>query len=123
MKTGTIAFLATGFALPAATEKLHSLDEVEDPSRFAFASEPAHEDGSPANGSPAFPEMVSGLRTCDGHLVGDGMKTLTGDIVVSLQIYQTHGGGILMSKGTALADVGIRVTRAITGGTEVHAGA
>ena len=149
MKTITIAFIAASFALPASAEQRHSFDVAEDLSRFVFAPEPAHEDGSPAygtpfitrgylspagtldggvegtlaDGSPAFPDQVIGVWTCDGYLVGDGMKTLSGDIVVTRQIYQFDDGGILISQGTELADIGVPVTRAITGGTGDYADA
>ena len=149
MKPLTFPILIAGFALPASAEQLHSFDVAEDLSRFVVASEPAHDDGSPAygapfitqgyiypagtldgdiegtlaDGSPAFPDKVIGVWTCDGYLIGDGMKTLTGDIVITRQIYQFEDGGILISQGTELVDVGVPVTRAITGGTGDYADA
>ena len=141
------AILAAGLALPAAAEPLSSFDVAEDLSRFVFAAEPAHEDGMPAygtafitqgyiypagtldggiegtlkDGSPAFPGQVIGTWTCDGYLVGDGMHTTTGDIVISRQIFQFETGDILVSHGAELADPNVAVTRAVTGGTGEYA--
>lgn len=149
MKLIATAILAGGLALPAAAEQLQSFDVAEDLSRFVMTGDHAHEDGSPAygtpfitqgyiypagtldggvegtleDGSPAFPDLVIGVWTCDGYLVGDGMKTVTGDIVITRQIYQFEGGDVLISQGSELADLDIPVTRAITGGTGDYADA
>ena len=149
MKLFAIATLATGLALPVAAEPLAAFDVAEDLSRFVFAAEPVFDDGMPAygnpfitqgyvypagtldggvegtlpDGSPAFPEKVIGIWTCDGYLVGDGMRTTTGDIVVTRQIFQFASGDILISQGTELADIGVPVTRAVTGGTGDYANA
>lgn len=144
MKLVAIAALATAFALPAAAEPLKAFDVAEDLSRFVFPpNAPMHEDGMPdygtpfitqgyiypagtldggvegtlEDGSPAFPDLVIGVWTCDGYLVGDGMHTETGDLVISRQIYQFESGDILVSHGSELVDAGVPVTRAITGGT------
>ena len=133
--------------LPAYAEPLTAFDVAEDLSRFVFDEAPAHADGMPAygtafvtqgylypagtldggvegtnpDGTPAFPDLVIGTWTCDGYMVGDGMHTTTGDIVITRQIYQFKDGDILISQGAELADAGVPVTRAITGGTGDYA--
>ena len=149
MKLVAITALAASLAMPAAADPLAAFDVAEDLSRFVFAPAPVFEDGMPAygnpfitqgylypagtlnggvegtlpDGSPAFPDKVIGTWTCDGYLVGDGMRTETGDIVVTRQIYQFDDGDILISQGTELADIGVPVVRAITGGTGDYADA
>ena len=149
MKLVALTALAASLAMPAAADPLAAFDVAEDLSRFVFAPAPVFEDGMPAygnpfitqgylypagtldggvegtlpDGSPAFPDKVIGTWTCDGYLVGDGMRTETGDIVVTRQIYQFDDGDILISQGTELADIGVPVVRAITGGTGDYADA
>lgn len=149
MKFLTITAFATGLALPVSAAPLSGFDVAEDLSRFVHAAAPAFDDGSPAygtpfitqgyiypagtldggvegtlpDGGPAFPEKVIGTWTCDGYFVGEGLRTLTGDIVVTRQIYQFANGDVLISQGTELADIGVPVTRAVTGGTGDYASA
>ena len=58
--------------------------------------------------------------------VGEGMRTTTGALVVTSQLYtfgDTPGEAMLSSDGFELVDVGMEVSRAITGGTGSFAGA
>ncbi|MGI9332907.1 MAG: hypothetical protein ACR2RL_07075 [Gammaproteobacteria bacterium] len=118
---------------------------AENATRFVFDDEPLDEDGLPAygnefitegylyprgflrdrdgvlpNGGAAFPEKVLGRWTCRGWHVGEGAKTKTGPIVITTQYFDlddTSGHTSLVTEGVELADVGVPVRRAITGGT------
>jgi hypothetical protein len=120
-------------------------DVAENGLRFFFADAPVFEDGMPAagnpfvtegylypagtldgtngvlaDGSPEFPEKVIGTWFCRGYLINDGMHTTTGPMVISTQIINfgdEYGGVTLVTEGFELADVGVPVSRAITGGT------
>ena len=145
--------LATALTSTAFTAEadgaLAAFDVAEDLSRFVFADAPVFDDGMPAygnpfitqgyvypagtldggvegtlaDGSPAFPDKVIGIWTCDGYLVGNGMRTETGTIVITRQIIQFTNGDLLISQGPELADVDVSVTRAVTGGTGDYADA
>ncbi|MEM7643982.1 MAG: hypothetical protein AAF366_15860 [Pseudomonadota bacterium] len=132
-----------------AGEPLAAFDVAEDMSRFVFAAVPVFDDGMPAygnafitqgyiypagtldggvegtlpNGDPAFPDLVIGEWTCDGYFVGDGMRTETGAIVMTRQIYRFNDGDLLISHGPEFVDAGVTVTRAVTGGTGDYADA
>jgi hypothetical protein len=131
-------------AAPSSTEVLR-FDIAEDPTRFAFSPSPVDGDGLPAygnyfitqgylypegtlngsdgvlaDGKPAFPGKVLGEWTCWGSFVGDGAKTKAGPVVVTTQLYQLgkHAGDrTAVTEGYELADIGVPVRRAITGGT------
>ena len=131
-------------AARSSTEVLR-LDVAEDPTRFVFAPTPVDADGLPAygnyfitqgylypegtlngsdgvlpDGRPEFPEKVVGEWTCWGSHVGQGAKTKTGPIVVTTQLYRLGkqaGDRTVVTEGYELADVGVPVKRAITGGT------
>ncbi len=139
---------STAFSVQA-DGMLTSFDVAEDISRFVFADASVFDDGMPAygnpfitqgyvypagtldggvegtlaDGSPAFPDKVIGIWTCDGYLVGDGMRTETGTIVITRQIIQFTDGDLLITHGPELADVDVSVTRAVTGGTGDYADA
>jgi hypothetical protein len=126
-------------------------DVAEDPTRFVFSPSPVHGDGSPAygnsfitqgylypagtlngsdgvlaDGQPEFPDKVLGEWTCWGSHVGQGAKTANGPIVVTTQLYQLGEGAgrrTVVTDGYELADVGVPVDRAITGGTGPFASA
>jgi len=143
------AALASNAFSAQADGMLTSFDVAEDISRFVFAEAPVFDDGMPAygnpfitqgyvypagtldggvegtlaDGSPAFPDLVIGTWTCDGFLVGDGMRTETGTIVITRQIIQFNDGDLLITHGPELADVDVSVTRAVTGGTGDYADA
>ena len=132
-----------------AGEPLAAFDVAEDISRFVFSAAPVFDDGMPAygnaiitqgylnptrtldggdegtlpNGDPAFPDLVIGEWTCDGYFVGDGMRTETGAIVMTRQVYRFNDGDVLISHGAELVDAGVTVTRAVTGGTGDYADA
>ena len=126
-------------------------DVAEDVSRFVFAGAPVFDDGMPAHGnpfitqgyiypegtldgsngtladgSPEFPELVLGQWTCRGWFVGDGAHTTTGPMVITTQIYSfgsEPGAATLVTDGYELVDTDVEVGRAITGGTGPYAGA
>jgi hypothetical protein len=128
----------------SSTEVLR-FDVAEDPTRFVFAPTPVDADGLPAygnyfitqgylypegtlngsdgvlaDGKPAFPDKVLGEWTCWGSHVGEGAKTRTGPIVVTTQLYslgKRAGDRTVVTEGYELADVGVPVRRAITGGS------
>jgi hypothetical protein len=82
--------------------------------------------GVNADGSPEFPDQVLGEWICRGWFVGEGLRTTTGVVVVTSQLYSfgnTPGEAMLSSDGYELADVGVPITRAITGGTGSFIGA
>jgi hypothetical protein len=82
--------------------------------------------GVNADGSPEFPDQVLGEWVCRGWFVGEGMRTTSGAIVVTSQIYsfgEMPGEAMLTSDGYELADVGVEVSRAISGGTGVFVAA
>lgn len=140
------AIAATPFAA-SADGPLAAFDVAEDMSRFVFAAAPVFDDGMPAygnafitqgyiypagtldggvegtlaNGEPAFPDLVIGEWTCDGYFVGDGMRTETGAVVMTRQVYRFNDGDLLISHGPELIDAGVAVTRAVTGGTGDYA--
>ena len=121
------------------------VDIAEDGNRFVFTSERLFDDGMPQygtpfvtqgyiypagtlsgddgvgpDGQPEFPALVIGEWTCYGWMIGDGAHSTTGEWVVSTQIYkfdEAHGGGIVITDGFELADIGVEGIRAITGGT------
>lgn len=142
------AALLAGMAMPGAAEQLDAFDVAEDQTRFVFAAAPVFDDGMPAygnafvtqgyiypagtldgdvegvnpDGSPVWPEKVLGTWTCDGYFVGEGMRTQTGTVVITRQVFQFEDGDLLISQGPELADIDVPVHRAITGGTGDYAG-
>ncbi|MBJ3764648.1 hypothetical protein ILP92_18095 [Maribius pontilimi] len=144
-----IAAIVAATPLAAHAEPRAAFDVAEDISRFVHAGAPVFEDGMPAygnafvtqgyiypagaldggvegtlpNGDPAFPDLVIGEWTCDGYFIAEGMRTETGAMVITRQIYRFDDGDLLVSHGVELADPGVTVTRAITGGTGDYADA
>ena len=140
--------VATAFSAHA-DGALKVIDVAEDLSRFVFAEALVFKDGMPAYGNPfitqgyvypagtadggvegtlpdgsaAFPDKVIGTWTCDGYMVGNGMRTETGTIVITRQIIQFDNGDLLIAHGPELADVDVSVARAVTGGTGDYANA
>ena len=120
-------------------------DVAEDATRFIFDEQSVDEDGLPAygnefvtqgyiyphgtlngtngvktNGEPQFPKKVIGEWTCRGWFVGDGASTKSGPWVSTTQLYDLGdrpGEVMLVSDGAEIADVGLPIKRAITGGT------
>lgn len=137
---------AYGDAVPTATYEV-----VEDVTGFVFDEAPVHEDGAPAygnsfvtrgvvyeqgalargagfdaDGNPTHPELVVGHWLCEGFFIGDGARTETGPWVVTSQVFDfgdEDGIDVVTSHGTELADIGVEIDRAITGGTGEYAGA
>ena len=75
------------------------------------------------DGSPQFPEKVLGEWTCRGYFVGEGAAAKTGPMVITTQLYNFGaelGNETLVSEGYELADVGVAIERAITGGTGTY---
>jgi hypothetical protein len=142
-----ISSLSAEESLTAATgaDGMVRFDVAEDATQFAFDPDLTDDDGMPgygtsfvthgylypagtltesnsvnADGSPEFPDQVLGEWICRGWFVGEGMRTTTGTMVVTSQLYtfgSTPGEAVLSSDGFELVDVGVEVTRAITGGT------
>lgn len=78
------------------------------------------------DGSPEFPDKVIGAWLCYGTHIGDGAHTTTGAWVVSTQVFSFGDdldGQSVVTDGFELADVGVPVTRAISGGTGDYANA
>ena len=121
-------------------------DVAEDATRFVFDDAPVLDNGFPAygnsfitrgyiypagtlngsngvnpDGSPQFPDLVLGEWVCRGWFVGeDGAAASSGEFVITTQLYNFGtelGEETLVSDGWELADVGVPVARAITGGT------
>jgi hypothetical protein len=138
-------------AAATATDGVLRFDVAEDGTHFVFDPDLTDADGMPgygtsfvthgylypagtlsesngvnADGSPEFPDQVLGEWVCRGWFVGDGMRTTTGALVVTSQLYSfgdSPGAAMLSSDGYELADVGVSITRAITGGTGSFIGA
>ncbi len=82
--------------------------------------------GVNADGTPEFPELVIGRWTCRGWHVGNGAQTVEGPIVATTQIFdlgRKAGNRTIVTDGFELAEVNVRIKRAITGGTGKYAGA
>lgn len=142
------AVLWAAMAIPGSAAGLDAFDVAEDQTRFVFSAAPVFDDGMPAygnafvtqgyiypagtldggiegvnpDGSPVFPDKVLGTWTCDGYFVGDGMRTETGTVVITRQVFQFADGDLLIAQGPELVDVDVPVHRVITGGTGDYAG-
>jgi hypothetical protein len=148
-----ISSLSAEDSIAAATtsDGVLRFDVAEDGTHFAFDPDLTDADGMPgygtsfithgylypagtlsesngvnADGSPEFPDQVLGEWVCRGWFVGEGLRTTTGVVVVTSQLYSfgnTPGEAMLSSDGYELADVGVEIARAITGGTGSFVGA
>lgn len=130
-----------------SNQSVLSVEVAEDGNRFLFDDLNLHDDGMPAygsafvtqgyiypvgtlngtngvlaNGEPEFPDQVLGEWTCYGWMIGDGAHTITGEWVVSTQIYQFEDGSTIITNGFEIADFETPVSRAITGGTGEYSG-
>jgi len=122
-----------------------AIDVAEDMTRFVFDPDVVHDDGMPRHGSafitqgyiypagtlngsngvnedgsPEFPDKVIGEWTCRGWFVGEGAHAQSGPMVITTQLYNFGaelGNEMLVLEGYELADVGVAIERAITGGT------
>jgi hypothetical protein len=126
--------------------KVVEFDVSEDMTRFIFNKDVAFEDGMPADGSsfitrgylypagtlkgdgdgtnedgsPQYPDKVIGEWICQGYMINDAGHAKSGVWVFSTQFFQTGstpGAETIVSQGYELADVGVAISRAITGGT------
>jgi hypothetical protein len=148
-----ISMLSAEESITAATaaDGVLRFDVAEDATHFVFDPDLADGDGLPGygtsfithgylypagtldesngvntDGSPEFPDQVLGEWVCRGWFVGEGLRTMSGAIVVTSQLYSfgaTPGEAMISTDGYELADIGVEVTRAITGGTGSFAGA
>jgi hypothetical protein len=76
--------------------------------------------GVSADGSPEFPEKLVGEWVCFGYMINDAGHATSGVWVVSTQLFQlgdAPGAETLVTQGYELADVGVAISRAISGGT------
>lgn len=146
LKSIAIAATVTGAAW---AEPHTAFDVAEDLSRFVYAEANRFEDGMPAHGnvfvtqgyiypagtldggvegtladgSPAFPDKVLGTWTCDGVFVGAGMRTESGTLLISRQVFEFVDGDILVTQGTEIIDENVPFERVIVGGTGAYADA
>lgn len=125
--------------------KTLEFDVSEDMTRFIFDKDVVYEDGLPADGSsfitrgylyeagtlqesngvnadgsPEYPEKVIGEWICQGYMINDAGHAKGGVWVFSTQFFQfgkEPGAQTLVTTGYELADVGVAIARAITGGT------
>jgi hypothetical protein len=125
--------------------KVLEFDVSEDMNRFIFDKDVVYEDGMPADGSsfitrgylyeagtlsgedgvyadgsPQYPDKVIGEWICQGYMINDAGHATGGVWVFSTQFFQfgdEPGAQTIVSQGYELADVGIAISRAITGGT------
>jgi hypothetical protein len=126
--------------------KVVEFDVSEDMTRFIFDKDVVYDDGMPKDGSafitrgylypagtlkgdgdgvnkdgsPQYPEKVIGEWICQGYMINEAAHTKTGVWVFSTQFFQignTPGAETIVSQGYELADVGVAISRAITGGT------
>lgn len=77
-------------------------------------------DGVNADGSPQYPDKVIGEWICSGYMINDAGHATGGVWVFSTQFFQlgdAPGAQTIVSQGYELADVGVAISRAITGGT------
>ena len=77
-------------------------------------------DGVKEDGAPQYPEKLIGEWICSGYMINDAGHAKGGVWVVSTQFFQfgtAPGAETLVSQGYELADVGVAINRAITGGT------
>jgi hypothetical protein len=131
-------------AMPADLKVLE-FDVAEDMHRFIFDQDIVFDDGLPADGSsfitrgylykagtlngsngvnpdgsPEFPDLVIGEWICQGYMINDAGHATGGVWVFSTQFFQfgdAPGAETVVTQGYELADVGIAISRAISGGT------
>ena len=149
-KESEATFWGTGKGKPHVA--VLKFDVAEDMTRFAFDPDLVFEDdGYPAHGSSfvtqgyiypegtlqngngvnpdgsaEFPDQVIGTWLCYGTFIGDAAHATTGAWVATTQIYDFGdelGSQTIVTDGYELADVGVPIKRAITGGTGEYADA
>ena len=127
-------------------EETLRIETAENATLFIFDDDPLLENGFPAygnsfitqgyiyragtlngsngvneDGSPEFPERVLGTWVCRGWFVNeDGAVAESGALVITSQTFnfgEEFGNEMIVTDGFELAEVGVPVNRAITGGT------
>lgn len=76
--------------------------------------------GVNADGSPEFPDQLIGEWICEGYMINDAGHATGGVWVFSTQFFQfsdVPGAETVVTTGYELADAGVAISRAITGGT------
>jgi hypothetical protein len=75
------------------------------------------------DGSPEFPDKLIGEWICEGYMINDAGHAKSGVWVFSTQFFQfgdAPGAQTIVSTGYELADAGVAISRAITGGTGTY---
>ncbi|NTU78779.1 MAG: hypothetical protein HGA45_05150 [Chloroflexales bacterium] len=83
-------------------------------------------DGVNEDGSPQFPDKLLGEWICSGYMINDAGHATGGVWVVSTQFFQLGAmpaAETIVTQGYELADVGVAISRAISGGTGEYADA
>jgi hypothetical protein len=83
-------------------------------------------DGVNEDGSPQFPDKLIGEWICSGYMINDAAHATSGVWVFSTQFFQLGtepGAETIVSTGYELADLGVAIQRATTGGTGAYADA
>jgi hypothetical protein len=76
--------------------------------------------GMHKDGSAEFPDKVVGEWICQGYMINEAAHAKSGVWVFSTQFFQvgtTPGAQTIVTQGYELADIGVAIQRAITGGT------
>jgi hypothetical protein len=76
--------------------------------------------GMHKDGSAEFPDKVIGEWICQGYMINEAAHAKSGVWVFSTQFFQagsTPGAQTIVTQGYELADIGVAIQRAITGGT------
>lgn len=140
-----VAFAVSAQTEPSAPMGSIEVEVAEDGNRFIFDDLNLFEDGMPGygsafvtqgyiypvgtlngtngvleNGEPEFPDDVLGTWTCYGWMIGEGIRTESGEWVISTQVYQFNDGSTLITDGFEIVDFDVPISRAITGGTGEH---
>jgi len=139
-------FATAAWSAPAEKIKALEFDVSEDMTRFVFDKDVTFEDGLPADGSafitrgylytagtlngdgdgvnadgsPQYPDKLIGEWICSGYMINEAGHATGGVWVFSTQFFQfgtTPGAETIVSQGYELADVGVAISRAISGGT------
>lgn len=129
--------------------KVLEFDVSEDMTRFVFDKDVVFDDGMPADGSafitrgylyeagtlsgdgdgvnedgsPQYPDKLIGEWICSGYMINDAGHAKGGVWVFSTQFFQfgsAPGAETIVTQGYELADVGVAISRAITGGTGAY---
>jgi hypothetical protein len=124
-------------------------DVSEDMTRFKFDQDVVYEDGLPADGSafitrgyvyqpgtlhgdgdgvnadgsPQYPDKLVGEWICSGYMINEAGHAKSGVWVFSTQFFplgDTPGARTITTQGYELADIGVAISRAVTGGTGAY---